>query len=597
MTKAPDNRHLTQIPWWREPIIHRRAEQWEKTHYHHKAHWWQQAVIYQIFPLSFCDSNGDGTGDLNGVIDKLDYIRALGVDAIWLNPIYPSKHIDAGYAVTDFDDIDPLFGNLDTFQRLVDLSHCYGIKLIIDQVWNHTADTHPWFLESASGRHNPYSDWYTWADAKDNGDPPNNWLSAFTGKSAWCWHEGRQQYYLANFMPSQPELNWLNDKVIDTLMDSARRWLDRGVDGFRIDAVNFFANDPELHDNPARTPVDGLPDGIDPANPLTQQKLVNSFCRPETLKKLKKIRHLMDEYPGTVSLGELALAEDSIVLSGKYVAGNNRLHLAYNSALLRNEPLSAGMLYDVLRKTHTHFPNGGQCWIVGNHDYQRLRSRWTGADADGNPYPTAFYRMIAGLLIALPGAFCLYQGDELGLPLTRIPEEISELELRDPYGKSEFPRIVGRDGSRTPMPWCADRKNLGFTESDTPWLPVPARHRDYAVDRLAKDPSSLLSTWRRLLQWRLTQPALTAGDYAMLAAHESVFAVRRSYAAQSLYCLFNISPTPQTYTLNPAPGNPRAETQPLFCINGDDRPVVNHGGIELGPYQAVFICARDSSET
>lgn len=555
--------------WWRTPVINRRAWQWEDAHHRrHLGQWWQHAVIYQVFPWSFQDSSGNGLGDLQGILDRLSYIRALGVDAIWLTPIYPSKHEDAGYAVTQLDEIDPWLGDLEQFKALLAVAHDCGLKLLLDQVWNHTADGHPWFIESAGDRENPRADWYVWADADLQGGPPNNWLSAFTGGSAWHWHPSRQQYYLANFLPSQPELNWHCPAVVDALLTKARFWLDLGVDGFRVDAVNFFTHDPDLSDNPQRHAGDPLPDGIDPSNPMAQQRFINSFCRPTTLTKLSQIRSLLDQYPQVVSLGEVTLCEDSIALSGQYVTASEaaapRLHLAYNSALLQDQPLSTTMLRDIMAKTQQHFPGGGQCWMVGNHDYQRLRSRWTGKDAAGNPYPDDFYRMIAALLIALPGALCLYQGDELGLPLGEIPEDIAPAQIQDPFGKEMYPQLPGRDGSRTPMPWQQDAPNQGFTTASQPWLPIPESHRGLSVDQQNRDPNSLLNTWRRLLQWRKAQPALIAGGYEPLAAHDAVFAFRRHYAEQRLFCLFNLSGQEQEFAL-PRPPN-RGEIH-LLAIN------------------------------
>ncbi len=536
--------------WWRQPVINRRAWSWEDPRQRsHRGKWWQHAVIYQIFPQSFFDSSGDGSGDLNGIIEKLDYISSLGVEAIWLNPIFPSCHEDAGYDVTELNDVDPLFGRLTDFKRLLKLAHLRGIKVILDQVWNHTAIDHPWFQESRRNTSNDKADWYVWSDAAPDGSPPNNWISAFTGKNAWIWDDRRAQYYLANFMPSQPDLNWHNPDVIRALLKKSKFWLDMGVDGFRIDAVNFFLHDPELKDNPKRHTADNKPDGIAIDNPMASQKFYNSFCRPETLEKLSHIRALMDQYPESVALGEVTLCEDSISLSGQYVRGSNRLHLAYNSALLQEEPLSAPMLYAILKQTLKSFPDGGQCWMVGNHDYQRLRSRWGGKDEQGNPYSTSFYRMVAGLLITLPGALTLYQGDELGLPLAKIPEDIHPDQIQDPYGKCMYPKVNGRDGSRTPMPWLCDEPNLGFSKADVPWLPIPNSHQELAVNLQSRDPDSLLNTWRRLLFWRKAQPALIAGDVRLWKTHPKVFAFSRHYAEQTLLCIFNISNTPVQYRL------------------------------------------------
>ncbi len=579
--------------WWRVPVLNRRAWTWEDAHRNRRqGEWWRHAIIYQVFPWTFQDSNNDGVGDLEGIIDRLDYIRSLGVEAIWLTPIYPCKHLDAGYAVTCFESIDPLFGDFDVFKRLLNIAHDFGLKIIIDQVWNHTADTHPWFQESASSRDNPKADWYVWADAKEDGGPPNNWLSAFTGVSAWHWHEGRGQYYLANFMPSQPELNWYNEEMIESILQEARFWLDLGVDGFRVDAVNFFAHDPTLRDNPLRTERDGLPDGIAPDNPLARQMFTNSFCRDETLHKLQRIRCLMDEYPHTVTLGEVTLCEDSVDLSGQYVQGSERLHLAYNSALLLEEPLTASMMANVMSRVQKHFPGGGQCWMVGNHDYQRLRNRWTGCDANGEPYGLPFYRMVAAMLVALPGALILYQGDELGLPEARIPEDISPERMQDPYGKAQYPQLPGRDGSRTPMPWDHTRENLGFSNADTTWLPIPESHHSLAVDLQNRDPDSLLNTWRCLLQWRVAQPALISGDYRALGAHDQVFGFCRQYAEQTLYCLFNLSNETQSFPIEPASENQDIHT---LLFNQDKLRMDSDGMVTLEPYAAVYVSYTEQS--
>ncbi len=540
-------------PWWRNPVINRRAWMWEDANrMTHQGHWWQHAVIYQIYPWSFCDSDGNGAGDLAGIIEKMDYIASLGVDAIWLCPIYESPMNDLGYDVTDMLNIDPLFGDLNTFDSLVEISHAFGIKVIIDQVWNHTSDKHPWFAESRKNRTNDKADWFIWADAKEDGSPPNNWLSAFMGESAWKWDEHRKQYYMYNFLPSQPELNWHNPDVIDAILNRAKFWLDRGVDGFRLDAVNFFLHDAELRDNPPRPEGSPMPDGVDADNPMVQHLFEYNFCRPENLDLLKPIRELIDQYPDVMTLGEVTLCEDSIDLSSQYVKGDDRLHLAYNSALLVDEPISAQLMKETVQRVQQHFDQGGQCWMVGNHDYGRLRSRWSGEDANGQPYPDEFYYMIAALLISLPGALCLYQGDELGLPEAQIPKDIPEDKIRDPFGKALYPVVHGRDGSRTPMPWYADAPNAGFTAPDAePWLPIPRGHLSYAVDRQTQDPHSLLNTWRRLLHWRKQQPALIAGDFQLIDTEEPLFGFIREYAEQRLLCLFNISEQPIEYDLRP----------------------------------------------
>jgi alpha-glucosidase len=512
--------------------------------------WWQNAVIYQIVPWSFLDTDSDGRGNLNGIIEKLDYIAALGVDAIWLTPIYESPMDDLGYDITDMVDIDPVIGDLKVFDKLLSLTHSRGLRMIVDQVWGHTSDRHFWFIESSKSRDNPKADWYVWADPKPDGSPPNNWLSAFNGDSAWAWEPQREQYFLFHFLRSQPKLNWENPAVVEAILKRAKFWLDRGVDGFRIDAPNFFMHDEDLRDEPMRPEGSPMPDGIDPDNPMAKMMFKYSFCRPEALDALKPVRELVDQYPSTVTLAEVTLCEDSIKLSGEYVQGNHRAHLAYNSALLIEEPISAELMRRTLEKVEKNFTNGGNCWVVGNHDYGRLRGRWTGKDETGTPYPETFYHQAAAMLVAMPGALCLYQGDELGLSEARIPEDITVSQLQDPFGKALYPDVVGRDGSRTPMPWQATAISAGFSDLEDTWLPVPDSHRPRAVDAQNEDPSSLLNTWRRLLHWRRRQPALMQGDCQILDTEPPIFAFVREAPQQRLLCIFNLSADTAYFNLN-----------------------------------------------
>ncbi|TVQ05627.1 MAG: DUF3459 domain-containing protein [Leptolyngbya sp. DLM2.Bin27] len=536
--------------WWRIPVLNRRHWRWEnENRATQDGEWWHNAVIYQISPWSFFDSSHDGKGDLNGILEKLDYIASLGVDALWLTPIYQSPMDDLGYDITDMRAIGDEFGTRADFDRLLNVAHDLKLRVIIDQVWNHTSDQHPWFEESRSSRDNPKANWYVWADPKADGSPPNNWLSSFTGKSAWKWDAQRGQYYLFNFLESQPDLNWHNDEVVDIILQRAKFWLDTGVDGLRIDAVNYFLHDQQLRDNPPRSDDMDLPDGVPPDNPLTEQVLKYSFNRPETLDRIKPLRQLANQYPGVILLGEVTLCEDSVELASQYTQGLDRLHLAYQSKLLVEQPMTAPLMRDILQNVIDHFADGGTCWIVGNHDYGRLRSRWTGQDANGNPYPEPFYHMMAALLLSLPGAFCLWQGDELGLPVADIPGDIQPEEIKDPFGQALYPDVVGRDGSRTPMPWTAEAPGAGFTQAEQPWLPIPQSHLERSVRNQHRNPQSLLNTWRRLLHWRKNQPALEAGQVGLLTADDSVLAFTRYYAEQRLLCLFNIGDQPCRYSL------------------------------------------------
>jgi len=537
--------------WWRVPVINRRDWQWEdKNNATQDGEWWQNAIIYQISPWSFLDTDGDGKGDLNGIVERLDYIVSLGVDAIWLTPINESPMDDLGYDITDMCAIGEEFGTMEDFQRLLEIAHCMKLKVIVDQVWNHTSDKHPWFKESRSSRDNPKADWYVWADPKPDGSPPNNWLSSFTGDCAWKWEPQREQYYFFNFLESQPDLNWHNDDVVNAILEREKFWLDIGVDGLRIDAVNYFLHDPQLRDNPPRPEDAPMPDGVPKDNPLTDQMLKYSFNRPDTLERIKPIRELVNQYPGVVTLGEVTLCEDTIELASQYSAGNDRLHLAYQSSLLVDQPMTAELMGGILEKVTQNFLDGGTCWIVGNHDYGRLRSRWTGKDSHGNPYPDEFYHMMAALLLSLPGAFCLWQGDELGLPVASIPGDIDPANIKDPFGKALYPDVVGRDGSRTPMPWTPEPPCVGFTTAEAPWLPVPHSHLNRSVRHQHRHRKSLLNTWRRLLHWRKNQPALEAGKLNLLEVQDTVLAFSRYYAEDHLLCLFNISDEAAHYDLS-----------------------------------------------
>lgn len=575
--------------WWREPILNRRAWTWQDAKAAHRSgEWWQNAVIYQVAPWSFQDSDGDGTGDLGGVIDRLDYIGSLGVDALWLTPIYESPMEDFGYDLVDLYSIGRTFGTMDQFDRLVALVHQRGIKIVLDMVWNHTSDRHRWFQESASSRDNPKADWYVWADPGPGGGPPNNWRSAFNGASAWKFSEARGQYYFFNFLESQPDLNWHNPQVRRMALECARFWLDRGIDGMRLDAVNFYCHDPQLRDNPVRDKNAKMPDGIAPENPAAEHLFVNSFCRSETLDYLRPLRELCDEYPGTMMLGEVTLCEDTLEQAALYVQGQHRLHLAYHSALHFHEPMSAPRLRALVEKALKNFGEGGICWIVGNHDYGRTRSYWGGREQD---LPDDFYRMVAALLISLPGALCLWQGDELGLPEARIPEDIAQEQIRDPFGKSLYPRVKGRDGSRTPMPWAHDAPSAGFTTAGKTWLPIPPSHLPRAVDLQTGDPRSLLNHWRTLLHWRISQPALQAGATELMDFGQCLLAMVREYREQCLLCLFNISGEPN-----------RADLSRFSVV----RPAVGLGGealfdaqtmqVELPPWGTFFADLREAGQ-
>ncbi|WP_017661102.1 alpha-glucosidase [Baaleninema simplex] len=538
--------------------------------------WWRSATVYQVYPRSFADSNGDGIGDLQGIVNKLDYIADLGVDAVWVSPFFKSPMKDFGYDISDYRAVDPIFGTMDDFKTLLDRAHQRGLKVLIDQVWNHTSDRHPWFLESRSSRDNPKADWYVWADAKPDGSPPNNWLSTFGGR-AWTWDEGRQQYYLHNFLAEQPDLNWYNPEVIDAILDVARFWLDMGVDGFRLDVVNFFTHDRQLRDNPPRPDSVPRPAGADINDPFFDRINLYNFCQPKTLELLEKIRSLTDRYPGTTTLAEISSAEDTVGISSEYVRGNKRLHMAYNSSLMTPEPLDYQRLCDIVRSVEQRFGDSVICWTGGTHDFPRLKSRWMKFLIDDAFTHEAFDHMFAALLLSLRGSCCIYQGDELGLTQAVIPYD----KMQDPFGLAGYPKVLGRDGSRTPMPWEKEGVNAGFTTAKEPWLPIPDEHLEKAVDEQERHANSLLNKYRRLLHWRKQQPALIRGKLHLLETPEPLFGIERYCDEQRLLCLFNLSPKAVHFDVSTYP-NCREAKEPDFSVRQYDET------IELPAYGVFF---------
>ncbi|WP_348705242.1 alpha-glucosidase family protein [Acidovorax soli] len=504
--------------------------------------WWRGGVIYQIYPRSFADSNGDGIGDLAGITAKLDYVAALGADGIWLSPFFKSPMKDFGYDVSDYCDVDPMFGTVADFRKLVDRAHTLGLKVMIDQVLSHSSDQHPWFVESRSSLHNPKADWYIWADAKSDGTPPNNWLSIFGG-SAWQWDTRRCQYYMHNFLTSQPDLNFHNPAVQNALLDTVKFWLDLGVDGYRLDTANFYFHDAQLRDNPAR----GRPDGEDPAvnavNPYGWQWHQHDKSQPENLVFLRRLRALLDQYPNTTMVGEIG-DDDGLGRVAEYTSGGDKLHMAYCFDLLGTAH-SAAHFRGFVQRFEEVAPGGWPCWALSNHDVVRVASRWGSAEKPAHP---ALLRLGAALQMSLRGSPCIYQGDELGLPEADIAFE----DLQDPYGITMWPEFKGRDGCRTAHPWTQDSADLGFSSAAqpaAPWLPVIEPHRVLAVDVQERDAGSLLNFYRTLLRWRKTQPALVSGTLRVLPAHPQVLAFVRSFEGTQLLCAFNFSDSPVPWEL------------------------------------------------
>ena len=496
--------------------------------------WWRGAVIYQIYPRSFLDTNGDGVGDLPGILARLDYIASLGVDAIWISPFFTSPMADFGYDIADFRGVDPLFGTLDDFDRVLAKAHALGLKVMIDQVLSHCSVDHAWFQESRQSRDNPKADWFVWADAKPDGTPPNNWLSIFGGV-AWTWEPRRCQYYLHNFLSSQPQLNFHHPDVRAAQLDNLKFWLDRGVDGFRLDSINFPFHDAQLRDNPAKPPELRTGRGFSADNPYAFQYHYYNNTQPENLGLLEDVRALLDRYPDAGALGEIS-SEDSLATTAEYCT-HRRLHMGYSFELLTPD-CSPAYIRGTVEALEAKMTEGWPCWAISNHDVQRAVTRWGGDDADD-----ALARQLVALVCSLRGSVCLYQGEELGLPEADVPFEA----LQDPYGKAFWPNFKGRDGCRTPMPWT-DAPGAGFSAGE-PWLPVPQAHRARNAEVQARDPGSVLNAARAFLAWRKTQPALVEGTIHFLDAPPQVLAFVREHAGQRLLVAFNLSPTAVEWTL------------------------------------------------
>ena len=495
------------------------------------AEWWRGAAIYQIYPRSFVDSDGNGIGDLPGITDRLPYVASLGVDAIWLSPFFTSPMRDFGYDVSDYRDVDPLFGTLADFDALVERAHTLNLKIIIDQVYSHSSDQHAWFKESRSSRTNAKSDWYVWADAKIDGSPPNNWQSVFGGP-AWQWDARRGQYYLHNFLTEQPDLNVHNPAVQDALLDVARFWLNRGVDGFRIDAINFAMHDPQLRDNPPAR------NSGKRTRPFDFQQHLYNQSHPDIVKFLERFREVTDSYGDRFTLAEVG-GEHSLCEMRAFTRGNRRLNSAYGFDFLYADELTS----ELVARVSKDWPEGEgwPSWAFENHDAPRAISRWA-REEDQDLVARA--KML--LLCSLRGSIILYQGEELGLPQVDVPFE----QLQDPEAIVNWPQSLSRDGARTPMPWSSEPEYLGFSSAQ-PWLPFGANHSDLAVDLQEAAGQSLLNFTRRCLQVRNQHPALRHGAMEIREAGAPLLIFEREGGGRRLRCSFNLSGSPTAWTGDP----------------------------------------------
>jgi len=529
--------------------------------------WWRGAVIYQIYPRSFQDSNGDGVGDLPGIISRLEHVATLGADAVWLSPIFPSPMEDMGYDVSNYTDIDPLFGSLEDFDSLLERAHELGLKVIIDQVLSHTSDDHPWFRESKVSRDNAKADWYVWCDPLPDGSPPNNWPSVFGGR-AWEWNSSRRQYYLHNFLTSQPDLNFHNRQVQDAVLETMRFWLERGVDGFRFDTVNYYFHDQRLRSNPALKRPEHLPYAV---NPYDMQLHKYSKNQPENLDFLKRIRKLMNEFPGTTTVGEVGESHRAVEIMAQYTSGGDKLHMCYSFEFL-GDAFSPQHFRSRVESFFKASADGWPCWSFSNHDVIRHITRWAEHAKD----PADLGRMAAALLLSLKGTVCLYQGEELGLPEADLLFE----ELTDPPGIRFWPEYKGRDGCRTPIPWDAGKSANGFT-TGKPWLPIKPDLAALNVAAQEADKASLLNYYRQLIAWRRDHEVLVSGDIKFLRLPDPLLAFRRIGESGNMLCVFNLSPEGHNLKLSGMKGRNLAPVS----SNGELQGSV----LSLAPNGAAFI--------
>ena len=485
--------------------------------------WWQRGVIYQVYPLSFQDSDGDGFGDLPGLQSRLDYLEWLGVDAVWLSPIYPSPMADWGYDVADYCDVDPRFGTLADLDALVEAVHARGMKLLLDFVPNHTSDRHPWFAESRASRDNPKRAWYHWRDPAAGGGPPNNWLSVFGG-SAWELDPPTGQYYYHAFLREQPDLDWRNPQVREAMHEAMRFWLRRGVDGFRVDVIHHLAKDPEYRDNPPN------PEWQSGHNPYRSQLAVHTADRPEVHEVIAGLRAVVDSFPDRMLVGELYLPLERLMLY--YGAGGRGLQLPFNFQLIKL-PWEARTVGAAIEAYEAMLPTWGwPSWVLGNHDKSRIASRVGAAQA----------RVAAMLLLTLRGTPTMYYGDELGMRDVPVPAE----RVRDPFERNVPGLGLGRDPVRTPMQW-EGRPGGGFTTGE-PWLPLAADAGEVHVAAQRDDPRSLLALYRRLLALRRAEPALSVGAFASLRSPGDLLAWVRKEGDRRLLVVLNLGPEPAAFT-------------------------------------------------
>jgi alpha-glucosidase len=533
--------------------------------------WWKRSVIYEISVWGFSDSNGDGIGDLRGVIDNLDYINdgtpdSLGADAIWLMPIYKSPGLDFGYDVSDYYSIDPRFGSMEDFEELLEACHRRGVKVIMDMVLNHTSIEHPWFVESRSSRDNPRRDWYVWRNGRSPGKPPNRWLAVVEG-SAWERDDATRQYFYHAFLPCQPDLNWRNPEVREAMFGVVRFWLDKGVDGFRLDLINFLYEDSLLRENPRKFG----------ARPYDWQRHLYDRSQPESLEAAKELRRITDGYPERMIMGEVYTdtPEDAVAYLGD---GTDALHLSFYLDFAERKWRAEGFRESVDWLEEHIPPAGWPCYYLNNHDLVRSYTRLgKGGDADARA------KVAAAMMFTLRGTPIIYYGEEIGMPASKVPRKI----MLDPVGKKFWPLDVGRDKSRTPMQWNGER-HAGFSRAE-PYLPVDPSRAERNVERQDGDPASLLNWYRRLVWTRKEKPALQAGSYrAISGVPKGVFAYLRELGEERIAVLLNFTAVQVTLPdqRNVLGGG---AWKTLFSTHGGEGAEADSASMRLQPDQALVL--------
>lgn len=535
--------------------------------------WWKHAVIYEIYPRSFQDSNGDGMGDLNGITQRLDYLKDLGVDAIWIAPIYPSPQVDFGYDISDYENIDPQYGTLADFDRLIAEANRRGIHVIMDAVLNHTSDKSPWFIESASSKTNPKRDWYIWRDGKGPGRPPNNWLSIF-GHSAWQYNPATEQYYYHYFYIQQPDLNWRNQQVENAMFDQLRFWLDRGVAGFRLDAVPTLFEDPKLQDEEILSGTNKFGDRREMTT--LQENL------PEVHGVIKRMRSMIDSYPGDrVLIGETYLP--NVEELDKWYGGtkHDELQLPMDMQVGFEPKLDANEFRKRIADAETKLHGSQPLFVFDNHDNPRSAARY----GDG-AHDQAINKMLATILFTTRSTALMYYGDEIGMPTT---EPTSKEQVKDPIGILGWPNEKGRDGERTPMQWNS-ATSAGFSTNPKTWLPVAPDYKQVNVEAESQDPGSMLNWYKQLIALRRTNPALRSGSMKMLeTSNQNVLAwSRTAHNAKSVVVVCNFTAEPQVVSLQKAIGASAKTASTVASSGGPQKSTVDLNAVTLPPYGSLI---------